>query len=55
MESKTLKELRGVEFPRCHKWCSFSKIMGVGECEGACPEKFDKEGRPIKKVIDKLF
>ena len=36
---KTVEELRGIPFPKCAKDCAFLEMMGVGECESACPEK----------------
>jgi len=36
-----------VAFPDCAKRCAFVKAMGVGECESACPWKFDREGNPV--------
>ena len=36
-----------VAFPDCAKRCAFVKAMGAGECESACPWKFDGMGRPL--------
>ena len=27
-------------FPECYSGCSLVKMLGVGECESACPDKF---------------
>jgi len=36
-----------VAFPNCAKRCAFVEAMGVGECESACPWKFDHHGDPV--------
>jgi len=36
--------LKTVAFPDCASKCAFVEIMGVGECESACPWKF---GNPV--------
>ena len=36
-----------VAFPDCAKRCAFIEIMGAGECESACPWKFDHTGNPV--------
>ena len=36
-----------VAFPDCAKLCAFVKAMGGGECESACPWKFDHTGNPV--------
>jgi hypothetical protein len=38
--------LKMVAFPDCARKCAFVEIMGVGECESACPWKFDHAGNP---------
>ena len=39
--------LKTVAFPDCVRKCAFVEIMGVGECESACPWKFDHTGNPV--------
>lgn len=39
--------LKTVAFPDCAKRCAFIEIMGAGECESACPWKFDHTGNPV--------
>ena len=39
--------LKTTDFPACASRCAFIDAMGVGECESACPWKFDKDGNPV--------
>jgi hypothetical protein len=39
--------LKTTDFPACASQCVFVEAMGVGECESACPWKFDNDGKPI--------
>jgi len=39
--------LKATDFPACASRCAFVEAMGVGECESACPWKFDNDGNPI--------
>ena len=39
--------LKTVAFPDCASKCAFVEIMGVGECESACPWKFEHTGNPV--------
>jgi len=36
-------ELKMIKWPKCSRSCAFVELMGVGECESACPEKFNNE------------
>jgi len=40
------ENLKAVAFPCCAKTCAFVELMGVGECESVCPEKFTIELKP---------
>lgn len=33
-------ELKDVPFPDCCKECEVLPLLGAGECESVCPEKF---------------
>jgi len=39
--------LKTMAFPDCAKRCAFIEIIGAGECESACPWKFDHTGNPV--------
>jgi epoxyqueuosine reductase QueG len=43
----TAHNLKTLAFPDCARKCAFIEIMGVGECESACPWKFDHAGNPV--------
>ncbi len=36
-----------MKFPDCAKDCAVVVMLGVGECEYCCPEKFDSDGEPV--------
>ena len=38
-----------IPFPECSVDCKYIEYFGVCECESICPEKFDKDGNPIRK------
>lgn len=46
------RNLKTIAFPDCARQCAFVKLMGAGECESACPWKFDHTGNPVDS--DKL-
>lgn len=37
-------------FPKCSSDCEIVKMLGAGECESVCPQKFDKDGKPLNKL-----
>lgn len=39
--------LKTTDFPACASRCALVEAMGVGECEAACPWKFDSDGNPV--------
>lgn len=39
----TAKELSNVKWPECSQNCEMIILLGAGECENVCPEKFDKK------------
>jgi len=43
-EKVPAQELKKVKFPQCASQCLLVEILGVGECESACPHKFDENG-----------
>ena len=47
-----MKTDRYITFPECYKGCKIAESLGVGECEGICPWKFDTEGQPLKSIVD---
>jgi hypothetical protein len=36
-----------LSFPECAEDCSIMELLGVGECENVCLDKFDEDGNPI--------
>jgi len=50
----TMKEK--LKFPDCSKDCEVVKMLGVGECESVCPEKFKKSLSNMKVImsVDRL-
>ena len=41
-------KLDELEFPECVEDCDLIDYFGTCECESFCPNKFDKNGSPIK-------
>ena len=39
------------KFPDCSKDCEAVKMLGVGECESVCPDKFKKFTNKMKKIL----
>jgi hypothetical protein len=37
---KTIENLEHIAFPKCAKECELVKMLGVCECDAACPRKF---------------
>jgi len=35
-------DIRILSFPECSVKCKVIKVLGAGECESVCPEKFKK-------------
>lgn len=46
-------ELKHIPFSKCYKKCELVKMLGVGECENCCPEKFDDKGKPLEMLDEK--
>jgi len=45
-------EVKKLSFPLCTQCCRIIEELGASECESVCPEKFDKDGNPIKGDTD---
>lgn len=39
-------------FPECYAICDVVKVLGIGECESVCPEKF-KKGEQNESIYKK--
>ena len=42
-EDEKKEKRRELPFPECFKYCSAVELLGVGECENVCPEKFKEK------------
>ena len=41
----TVEELKDTQYPDCYSRCGIVLILGVGECESVCQNKFKLGGR----------
>lgn len=46
MQLVSASVLKNIVFPECASRCKLVKLLGVCECESACPWKFDAEQQP---------
>ena len=43
LEDEKKEKRRELPFPECFKYCLAVELLGVGECENVCPEKFKEK------------
>jgi hypothetical protein len=49
MDKQPAHTFKAVKFPECSSQCALVEYLGVGECESACPWKFNlKTGNALE-------